>query len=107
MEQVNTHLDHIALKHAAHDPSKTSHFIKKEGRGQDASAVLLFVVMRYYITSCNDCKLSGFHDGLFKLVVWVLILCSCRLALIFWRTCCLHPWVGVVVVNAKVIRVRV
>lgn len=66
MEQVNTHLDNIALKHAAHDPSKTSHFIKKEGRGQGASAVLLLVVMRCYITRCNEYKLSGFHDRVYS-----------------------------------------
>ena len=61
MEQVNTHLDNIALKHAAHDPSKIFHFIKKEGRGQDANAVWLLIVMGYYITRCNDYKFSGFR----------------------------------------------
>jgi DNA ligase-4 len=29
VEQVNTHLDNIALKHAAHDPSKIFHFSEK------------------------------------------------------------------------------
>jgi len=77
VEQVNKHLDNIALKHAAHDPSKTSHFIKVEGRGQGASTVLLLIVMRYYITRCNECKFFGLSwQGLCRLVVWVLILCS-------------------------------
>jgi hypothetical protein len=29
VEQVNVHLDNIALKHAAHDPSKSFIFIKR------------------------------------------------------------------------------
>lgn len=77
MEQVNKHLSNIALKHAAHDPSKTSHFIRKEGRGQGASNILLLIVMRHYITRCNECKffrLSWQRPS--RLFVWVLILCS-------------------------------
>jgi len=64
VEQVNKHLDNIALKHAAHDPSKTFHFIKKEGRGQGASNVLLLIVMRCYITRCNV-SFSGFHGKVY------------------------------------------
>lgn len=63
MEQVNKHLDNIALKHAAHDPSKTSHFIKKEGRGRGASNVLLLIIMRHYIT--RSVSFSGFHGRVY------------------------------------------
>jgi hypothetical protein len=65
VEQVNKHLNNIALKHAAHDPSKASHFIKEGGRGQGASAVLLLIVMKYYVTRCNQCKFSGFHGRVY------------------------------------------
>lgn len=61
MVQVNTHLDNIALNHAAHDPSKAFHFIKKEGKGQGKNAVWRLIVMGYYITRWKEYKFSGFH----------------------------------------------
>lgn len=48
MEQVNMHLNNIALKHAAHDPSKTFVFIAKEAEYKQVLAVVLVVNSQGY-----------------------------------------------------------
>lgn len=52
MEQVNMHLNNIALKHAAHDPSKTFVLIAKEAEYKQVIAVVL--VINSYLSETID-----------------------------------------------------
>jgi hypothetical protein len=48
VEQVNVHLDNVALKHGAHDPSKTFVFIAKEAEYKQFLAVILAINSQGY-----------------------------------------------------------
>jgi hypothetical protein len=48
VDQVNMHLNNIALKHAAHDPSKTFLFIPKEGECKQFLVEFLIIKCRGY-----------------------------------------------------------
>jgi DNA ligase-4 len=64
VEQVNVHLDNIALKHAAHDPSKIHIFIKKKCNQSPATKmIVLWVVVMCSLVEVSEVLTHHPNDG--------------------------------------------